>query len=217
MKLKNRRISTGSYFILVLVLLSGTPLFSQRFSAGIVGGANASQIDGDDLAGFDKLGLTGGLKAIVNFDSPFDLNVEFLFSQRGSRPDLFTPELDPDIEVRLNYAEIPVYVSLGDWWQEEEEYYKVSAHAGLSYGRLITARTFDYAHSEEESFDLLVPYFNNSDLSWLVGISYQMNKKWGVTGRYTREIIPLLSPKKHNLPNERLLSYFMTFRFEYYF
>ncbi len=154
---------------------------------------------------------------MVNFDSPFDLNVEFLFSQRGSRPDLFTPELDPDIEVRLNYAEIPVYVSLGDWWQEEEEYYKVSAHAGLSYGRLITARTFDYVHSEEESFDLLVPYFNNSDLSWLVGISYQMNKKWGVTGRYTREIIPLLSPKKHNLPNERLLSYYMTFRLEYNF
>ena len=217
MKLKKRRISAGSYLILLFVLISGPSLFGQRFSAGIVGGANASQIDGDDLAGFDKLGLTGGLKAVVNFDSPFDLNVEFLFSQRGSRPDLFTPELDPDIEVRLNYAEIPVYVSLGDWWQEEEEYYKVSAHAGLSYGRLITARTFDYAHSEEESFDLLVPYFNNSDLSWLVGISYQMNKKWGVTGRYTREIIPLLSPKKHNLPNERLLSYYMTFRFEYYF
>lgn len=217
MKLKKHLIWSFGMIYLFMSLPGTTSLFSQRFSAGIVGGLNASQIDGDQLAGFDKVGVTGGIKAIVNLESVFDLNVEFLFTQRGSQPDLFNPQYDPDIKIHLNYAEIPVYVSLGDWWQEEEQYHKVSAHAGVSFGRLISSKTFDYFHPSDQSLDKFVQYFNNTDLSWLVGASYRMNKNWGVTGRYTREIIPLLDPKKHNLAIERLLSYYMTFRMEYYF
>ncbi len=217
MKLNKRQIYLSPMMILFILVFLSVPLFSQRFSAGIVGGLNASQIDGDQLAGFDKLGLTGGIKAIVNFESAIDLSVEFLYSQRGSRPDIFTPELDPDIEVHLNYAEIPVYVTLGDWWQEEGQYHKVSVHAGLSYARLISARTFDYYHPSDQSLDKLVPFFNDNDLSWLVGASYRMSSKWGITGRYTRGITPLLNPAKHNLAIERLLSYYLTFRIDYYF
>src|SRR5258706_5548033 len=106
---------------LMILSLSGN---SQRFSAAILGGFNASQIDGDQLAGFDKVGLTGGIKAIINFESKFDLNVEFLYSHRGSRPDIFNPDYDPDININLIYAELPVYVTLGDWWQEKDKYYK---------------------------------------------------------------------------------------------
>lgn len=217
MKLKNHLIWLPTLVVIFLLLNSPHRLYGQRFTTAIVGGANASQIDGDQLAGFDKLGLTGGIKATVNFESVFDLNVEFLFTQRGSKPDLFNPEYDPDIKIHLDYAEIPVYVSLGDWWQAEEGYHKVAAHAGISFGRLINARTFDYYNPDDQSLDLLVPYFNNSDVSWLVGISYRMSKNWGLTARYTREITPLLSPKKHGPGFPRLVSYYMTFRMEYYF
>lgn len=215
MKLKKHTICLAITMIGLLFSVAGS-LNAQRFSAGIVGGVNASQIDGDLLAGFDKMGLTGGLKAIVNFESAIDLHVEFLYSHRGSKPDLFNPEYDPDINVNLHYIELPVFLTLGDWWQEEDGYHKVSAHAGLSYGRLITANTFDYYNTGPGSFDLLVPYFNKNDLSWLAGISYRMSSNFGVTARYTRGIIPLLSPEKHNLQIQRLLSYFLTFRFEYY-
>ena len=182
--------------VMFIIVSSHQPVYGQRFTTAIVGGANASQIDGDMLAGFDKLGLTGGLKATVNFESAFDLNVEFLFTQRGSKPDIFNPDFDPDIKIHHDYAEIPVYVSLGDWWQEEDGYHKVSAHAGISFGRLINARTFDYFNPDDQSLDLLVPYFSNTSLSWLAGLSYRMSKNWGLTGRYTRELTPLLSPKK---------------------
>jgi hypothetical protein len=202
--------------LVTALLLYSEDSSGQRFSAALLGGLNASQIDGDDLAGFDKVGLTGGFKAIMSFESVFQFNVEFLYTERGSRPDLFNPEYDPDVEISLKYAEIPVYVSLGDWWQPEDEYYKVGVHAGLSYGRLITARTFDYYHPAEESFDKLVPYFSNNDVSWLLGMTYRMSKNWGVTARYTREITPLLNPNKHDLATKRLLIYYMTFRFEYY-
>jgi hypothetical protein len=192
-------------------------MHGQRFSAALLGGLNACQIDGDELAGFDKVGLTGGIKAIMLFDSPVQLNIEFLYSERGSRPDIFNPEYDPDIEITLRYAEIPVYVSIGDWWQEEGKYYKMSAHGGFSYARLFTAQTFDYYHSSEQSLDLLVQYFNENDISWFLGATWRMNAHWGITARYTRGVTPLLSPQKHNLARERLLSYFLTFRCEYYF
>ncbi|HJW30872.1 MAG TPA: porin family protein [Saprospiraceae bacterium] len=192
-------------------------LSAQRFSAALTAGFNASQIDGDDLAGFDKVGLTGGVKAIMLFSTPVTLNMEFLYSERGSRPDVFNPQYDPDVKITLKYAELPVYISYGDWWQEQGKYYKVGIYGGFSYGRLITARTFDYYHSSDQSYDLLVPYFNNNDISWLMGLNYRMSQHWGITGRYTRGITPLLSPAKHNLATKRLLSYFLTFRLEYYF
>jgi len=217
MKLKKPLICLPAFITLMIVFSPVSAVFSQRFGAAMVGGFNASQIEGDQLAGYDKVGLTGGIIAILNFESRFDLNFEFLFSQRGSRPDIFNPDYDPDINISLMYAELPVYVTLGDWWQEEGEYYKVSAQAGLSYGRLIKAKTFDYFHPSDMNLDKLVPFFNNNDISWMVGLSYRFGPHWGMTGRYTRGITPLLNPKKKGLAAERLVSYFITFRGEYYF
>jgi len=217
MKLEKTLIYLRLMLPAMLLIAPLKEVSAQRFSAGLIGGLNASQIDGDMLAGFDKVGLTGGIVTVIEFDSPFKLNTEFLYSERGSRPDIFTPEYDPDINISLKYIEIPVYVSLGDWWQEEDKYYKVSAHAGLSYGRLLDAQTTDYFHSADESYDQLVQYFNENDLSWLFGISYRFSKRWGVTGRYSRGITLLLDPDKHDLAADALRSYWMTIRFEYYF
>ena len=137
MKLEKTLIYLRWCTFLALGLMTWTDVQAQRFSAGLVAGLNASQIDGDELAGFDKVGLTGGIKTTMEFESVWRMNMEFLYSERGSRPDIFNPEYDPDIEISLKYIEIPVYISLGGWWQEEGEYYKVSAQASLSYGRLL--------------------------------------------------------------------------------
>lgn len=217
MKLEKTQMCLRRALLVIPFLALTVTLSAQRFTGGLVAGLNASQVDGDLLAGFDKLGLTGGLRANMEFESPFSFTMEFLYSERGSQGDIFNPTYDPNIEINLKYAEIPFYVSLGDWWQEEGEYYKMSAHAGLSYGRLISASTFDYYHSAEENYDKLVPYFSENDLSWLVGATWRWSPRWGVTFRYTRGIIPLLDPEKHNLQAERMLSYFLTFRFEYQF
>jgi hypothetical protein len=202
---------------LLMILAGQSNLQAQRFGAAIVAGMNASQIDGDQLAGYDKIGLTAGFKTMIQFESAIKLNVEFLYAERGSRPNIFNDDYDPDINISLQYMEIPFYVSIGDWWQEEGEYHKVSAHGGFSYGRLIDAKTFDYYNSSEESYDKLVPYFNQNDFSWLLGVSYRFSPRFGVMGRYTRGITPLLDPEKHNLNRQRLLTYLLTLRLEYYF
>lgn len=218
MKVEKALVCLRCLMVIMIVSYSTPESFAQqRFSAGLVAGLNASQVDGDDLAGFDKVGLTGGIQAIMGFESALDLHFEFLYSERGSRPNILEPEYDPDIEINLKYAEIPIYMSLGDWWQEEGEYFKVSAHAGFSYARLINASVVDNYHPAEEGLDELVPYFTENDVSWLLGISYRMSKTWGLTGRYTRSIIPLFDAQKHNFNAQDLKSYFLTIRLEYYF
>jgi len=199
------------------ILAPQAALVAQSFSMSAVAGFNAGQIDGDDLAGFDKIGLTAGLRARWETPSPIDMNIEFLYSQRGSRPDVFNPDYDPDINVNLQYAEIPVYVTLSDWWQPEGEYHKASVHAGFSYGRLIQARTEDYANTGDSDLDNLVGYFSQNDISWLAGAGIRFSPHWGMTVRYTRSIPPLLDARKHNLATNNLVGYFLSFRLEYTF
>lgn len=215
MKLRNFFICLGPA-LLAFLLLSPSASLAQTFKMSMVTGFNACQINGDNLAGFDKVGLTAGLKARWETPALFDLNIEFLYSQRGSRPDIFTPSYDPDIHVNLQYAEIPVYVTLSDWWQEAGQYHKVAVQGGLSYGRLIDARTSDQ-NTGEESLDILASSFAENDLSWLLGATLRFSPRWGITGRYSRSITPLLDAQKLGLTRPNLLGYFLTFRLEYTF
>ncbi|MBL0099049.1 MAG: hypothetical protein IPP49_02535 [Saprospiraceae bacterium] len=75
------------YFILIVVMLAAfaQPMSAQRFKAAAIVGANASQIDGDNLYGFNKLGVSaGGRLSYVNNKS-LDFAMEMLISQRVSR------------------------------------------------------------------------------------------------------------------------------------
>jgi hypothetical protein len=192
-------------------------LCAQTFSSGIVLGLNASQVDGDQLAGYDKLGICAGLKGAAQLGDKIDLNVEFLYSERGSAPDLLKPNSDVDIKIRLQYLELPVYISYMDWWQEEEEYYKIHLRGGLSVGRLIKASTFDHFNEGDADLDNLVDEFNETDVSFLLGVSFYTSPNFGISVRYTRSVNLLLDSGKKMLSIDPLRSYFISFRGEYIF
>ena len=48
--------------VLGLLCMMTTNIDAQRFKGSAVLGVNFAQIDGDDLIGYNKLGLTGGFK-----------------------------------------------------------------------------------------------------------------------------------------------------------
>ena len=55
-------------FLLLFLLCSALDLQAQRrqrFKAGVIAGITAAQIDGDASAGYNKVGLQGGLRGIV--------------------------------------------------------------------------------------------------------------------------------------------------------
>ncbi|MCB0586615.1 MAG: outer membrane beta-barrel protein [Phaeodactylibacter sp.] len=101
----------------------------RRFEAGIVAGFNLSQVNGDLLYGFNKIGLNVGGRVDAVLTERWRLSLEMLFTQQGaSRNKLDNPASAFD-KIRLNFVEAPVMIHFQDW--------KIQASAGLSYGRLI--------------------------------------------------------------------------------
>lgn len=175
----------------------------QGFKGTLIAGLNASQIDEDDWAGYDKFGLTvGGRLSYTNF-SAFDIALEMLYSQRGAAEKFRAKE--PEKNIKLNYFEIPVLISLRDWSIDNGRYYRVRAEAGLSYGFLAGAETPRYD----------TELFRKHDISWILGGGYQFSSRFGVALRFTSSMRRLYPDPV--LQADILKSYFFTFRSEFYF
>lgn len=197
-------------FVFFAILFS-TPIDAQqRFKAGVIAGLNASQINGDDSYGFNKLGLVGGLRGVVILTPKSELSFELLFSQQGSRTELTTNGVANQNRIHLNYAAIPVVFNYLDW--DGDGYYRLHFHGGASYGRLLDATVDDF------SYEAVANEFNQNDISLLAGATYYVNEHIGITGRYTRSINLLFNNDKVTSVNANsLVGFFLTFHGVYMF
>lgn len=209
MQIKN--MLTRNYLLIGLFLCLSFNLARAQsgFDLWAVAGINATQIEGDGLAGYDKIGLTAGLK--LGFDLPenWSLNLEMLYAQKGSRASASQILAGSRQITNLTYFEIPVYVSYNDWYQKEGDYDKVGIHAGFSYGYLFSATSGNSILGDE------LENFKPSDFSAILGAYYAFNEKWSVTVRYTNSFIKIY--KNENLTTEGLLNFLWTFRADYKF
>jgi len=205
--------------VLLLTFLSLPPGRGQESIFGLraIAGINASQIRGDELAGFDKVGLTAGLRSTVQLRGRAGLSIEMLYSERGSRPNIFNDVVDPDINVTLRYLDVPVYFTISDWEDSEAGYFKAFAAAGLSYGRLIEYSTFDHFNPDEANLDNLAREFSKNDFAWLFGFGLRLSPRFAISARYTRSISLLLNAPKKELQANSLRVFFLSFRGEYIF
>lgn len=195
-------------FLVFVLSSSFLHVCAQRgFSGAAVVGLTTAQIDGDDLVGYNKLGLSTGIKVSFDLVKKVSGSMEILYSQRGSSSKMFGRSASVEY-TSLNYFELPVYVNLRDWYIEDGDYYKIKGHLGLSYASLIssTGQNEDYNRDE----------FGKADLSYIVGASFNFTKKWALTARFTRSLTKLVEDETL-MPKFYLLSYFWTIRAEYQF
>ena len=183
----------------------------QRFKAGIVLGITAAQINGDDSAEFNKLGLTGGLRAVTILSEKSDILIELLYSQRGSQTALSSNAVAFQRVIHLDYIEVPILFNYKDWLAGDKDYYKLHFHGGLSYGRLFNSRF------EDSPLEEAAPFFRENDFSWAAGVTYFINKNVGFSARYTRSINLLFKSDSTNPNVNSLLSYFLSFSGNYIF
>ena len=127
----------SAFFTLMSITLQAQDTGPERrFEAGIVAGMNLSQVDGDDLTGFNKIGVNVGARVDAILTERWRLSLEMLFAQQGaSRHRLDNPASAFD-KIRLNLVEAPVMVHFQDW--------KIQASAGVSYARVINSEIIDY-------------------------------------------------------------------------
>jgi hypothetical protein len=195
--------------ILFLVILTPyiimMPLknYSQGFEGVGLIGLNLSQLDGDTLYGFDRIGLSAGASLQYDFRKKFNIALEALYSQRGSSTSLFKSDATKGIS--LSFIELPIVASIYDWYIDKANFYKVRLDAGLSYGYLFRFKAPQYNDD----------YFNRHDVSYILGAAYRFNKKLGISLRYTAPF-GLVYQNPTKLEN-KLTSYFLTLRGEIYF
>src|SRR6188474_2797152 len=84
---------------------------SMRIRGGVIFGMNASQIDGDDYAGYRKVGLNFGFYGQIPVSKRFFLSTEILYSQKGAKNPV-TPNTPVQYWYTWNiqYAEIPLLI-----------------------------------------------------------------------------------------------------------
>ncbi len=187
--------------LLFFFFINYTQAQEQRFKAGLILGANLSQIDGDLSAGYIKLGLSGGLRGVAILGEKSELSIELLFDQRGSRSQsIFDDDFFP-FKITNNYVSVPVVFNFMDWLDESEEYYKLHFHAGASYGRLLNSTVDD--EDPNSSLSVISTFFNRDDVALLVGATFYTGPHLAITGRFSRSILPLYENADDGRPSVR--------------
>ncbi len=185
-----------------LLFLTGTNLFSQNFNGGIIGGASATQISGDQLAGFNKSGLNIGAFVNLNTNKYSSWQMELKYIQKGSRKNVSKSDTTAEsryiYRLRLNYIEIPVLFKYDlkglSKFASDTSYHlinKLSFEIGLAYAVLVGSSEEDAVMSKT----LYSPPFNKGDLSVLAGFYYEISDNVKLNFRWTGSILPV---RKHS-------------------
>ena len=64
------------------VILVAEQSQAQFFKASVIGSANFAQVDGDHIAGYNKLGLNAGIGIYHDLDETASLGFEILYAQK---------------------------------------------------------------------------------------------------------------------------------------
>lgn len=213
------RLFPALLFLLLFLVSTADTLQAQRnqqrFKAGLIAGLTASQIDGDQSAGYHKVGLQGGLRGIVMIQEKQDVSVELLFTQRGAR---HQPKTFPEFSTTLNYVEVPFQWHYHDWPANQDsdkpDYYRVHFNAGVSYARLLGYKN----NLEFNGITAALPDLNSNSFCFLIGASFYASKHVAFTVRYHRALNRLYSPGKPgtNYANS-LNEHFLAFQAMYVF
>lgn len=154
---------------------------NRALKAGIILGAAFTQVDGDRDAGYSKLGTQSGITAMLPFADNFGVGFEMLYSMKGSRFKFFGDDsLQHTVKLKLNYAEIPVFVQYFDYQG------KFTAQAGFSFARSFSAsEDFD----GEERPVSLVTNVKDWDFSGIASIGYLFHKNFMLDIRFGYSLV----------------------------
>ena len=181
------------YSVFAVHILAQNPL---RFGSGIFVGYNLAQIDGDDMQGYDKPGKNFGIKGIAFILPTFEFHTELSYSERGSQSKAYAKDQFRGRQIVLNYGSITGLLTVNDWFDPIKEYFRLQLQGGVSYGRIIKFDTHDPSiggtDGRKANFAEVSPYFNNNDITMILGANIKIMEHVGFTLRYNRSMNNLL-------------------------
>ena len=176
------------YRILAIVLLCGilttTNSHAQSFGGGLIAGMSTSQVAGDMLGGFNKIGLLAGAYTSLKIKENLKLQFEIVYIEKGSRNPNMHENNHPNserIEINLSYIEMPLTVNL----QQTE-------NLGVELG-IISAFNISATWNRPYEKNILAPnpQYKKYDLGVCAGINYHITDNIILNTRISNSIIPI--------------------------
>jgi|WetSurMetagenome_2_1015567.scaffolds.fasta_scaffold59076_3 opacity protein-like surface antigen len=166
--------------ILFLVLITGA--YAQRFEGGLVGGYNATQVDGDIYKGYNKPGILAGAFVQTDLAPAFFAGLEIKYSQKGSRNKIDPKAVEPKKYImRLGYIDVPLYFG----FRAND---RISVVGGISAGYLIHAKEYNengvFVEQDQHKF-------NNFDLEPFLGFQFDLLDRLKVDLRFAYSVVPI--------------------------
>lgn len=153
---------------------------AQNFKAGLSFGVVPSQVDGDGMTGFHKIGLTGG--AYIKWDTPKSLfyQADIAYTMKGSRQASSKTPNFSQTDLILSYVDLTLAVG-----------YRVmdnlSLKAGLVPSVLISSK--EQLSGGEEVMN--TQGFRRFNLLAMAGVSYFFSSHWTVNLTYDYSVMSL--------------------------
>ena len=195
------RTFCASVILFICMLCMSTRSYGQRyldeynvFYGGLVGGLNFTQVDGDNFAGYHKVGFNAGAIVYARLDEHVAASMELLFSQKGSRSTLTQGILNgvyiTDYKIKLNYAEVPILINYFD---------KHHSHfgGGLSFGQLASSSE-SITTVPNQNYDLSKYPFKKIDLNIVLNGNLHLYKGLFYNLRFQYSLISI----RDNIPTD---------------
>lgn len=152
---------------------------SQRFLGALAFGGNLTQVDGDEVFGYKKIGFNAGAAAFLPIKEIFFVSLEVGFTQKGAyqkypRVSVIGQGL-PYYDLRLNYLEVPLLFHI-----EDKQFAMLGT--GFSFNRLVGLREIEWG--KETASGTSANIYSMNDINWIVDIRLRMYKSLRLNFRF---------------------------------
>ena len=176
--------------LLLLIIITTGQSYSQRIKGAVIAGFNGTQVDGDEVIGYNKLGLNVGAAAIIPFKKKWSVSIENIFSQKGAhRGEIYIDSLSGSYTLRLNYVEVPVLVHYTD-----KEI--ITVGTGFSWGRLVGAK--EWEHGQRTNTSVKNGPYDKNEFSWLADLRFRIWKRLKFNLRFSYSLAKVRTRKYDN-------------------
>ncbi len=156
------------------------PEDNRTFQGYLGVGLNASQVDGDGVAGYHQGGLSVAPAVAFKLGGRFYMNFEMAYHAVGAR---WSPNQDfypnQNYISKLRYVAVPLFLNYHD------PDGKVRLGAGIMYGQLFAAKEQINFYAVENPLST----FKRRDLSWMANLQYMFAPKWGLDTRFSYSLL----------------------------
>lgn len=184
------------------------------FYGGLLLGANFCQVDGDNFAGYHKIGANVGGIVYGQFTKHGAVSLEILFSQKGAKSNIVKESGINNLfiqkyNISANYAEVPIMIN---YFDKRKSHFGI----GVSYSRLVSV-------SETMTTDPAIPFdfdqypFRKNNLEGIAGAQLHLVKGLFLNVRFQYSLLPIRTNVPPNFSRAQQFSNVWVVRLMYLF